>query len=150
MLSSVDLTPPRSPEPENPVSHTPSIPSNAPTDRPWLRKRRRKDNTDYTPKRRILMCDSEITDRDLMSISQKCGSKYVELGISLGLDYQTVMNRTGRHEGKSEHMKAFEVLQEWKGRGFSYEALIHALEEIGLHGVALRYCYTTENSHSLT
>lgn len=76
-----------------------------------------------------------------MSISHKCGSKFLELGLGLGLDYPTIMNRVSRHEGKGEHLKAFEVLQEWKGHGFSCEMLARALEGVGLHQVALRYCY---------
>lgn len=80
-----------------------------------------------------------------MSISQKCGSKFMELGISLGLDYDIITNRISRLEGrKAEHLKAFEVLQEWKARGGSYEVLARALEEIGLNGVALKLCYTRE------
>ncbi len=62
------------------------------------------------------MCQSDITDRDLMSISHACGSKYVDLGIGLGLNYSTIMNRLGAHEGKSEHLKAFEVLDTSYGR----------------------------------
>lgn len=70
----------------------------------------------------------------------------MELGISLGLDYETISNRVSRLDQgrKAEHLKAFEVLQEWKARGASYEALAHALEEIGLNSVALKTCYTSE------
>ena len=103
--------------------------------------KRRQCNTsakseDY-PKR----INSNITDKVLMSISRECGSKYVELGIGLGLEYKTIMNRLSQHEGKSDHMKAFEVLQEWKGRNFSCEMLAEALEEVGLKEIALKYCY---------
>ena len=88
------------------------------------------------------MRDSEITDKVLMSISHKCGCKFMELGISLGLDYQAIANRVSRLEGKPEHLKAFEVLQEWKARGADCEALAAALEGIGMNGIALKYCYT--------
>ena len=151
----MDFTPPRSPEPESiPVSgHTLSPQGDVPTGGQWLGKRRRQDSggdggsclSTYTPKRRILMCQSDITDRDLMSISHACGSKYVDLGIGLGLNYSTIMNRLGAHEGKSEHLKAFEVLQEWKSRDFSYDVLAQALEDIGLGRTALKYCYASDN-----
>lgn len=66
----------------------------------------------------------------------------MELGISLGLDYQTIANRISRLEGKAaEHLKAFEVLQEWKSRGASYPVLARALEDAGLDSVAAHYCY---------
>ena len=66
----------------------------------------------------------------------------MELGIGLGLDYQTIANRISRLEGKTaEHLRAFEVLQEWKCRGASYAGLARALEEIGLDSVAMKYCY---------
>ena len=68
----------------------------------------------------------------------------MELGISLGLDYQAIANRISRLEGRPEHLKAFEVLQEWKGRGASYGVLAEALEGIGMHGTASKYCYTRE------
>lgn len=66
----------------------------------------------------------------------------MELGIGLGLDYQTIANRISRLEGKAaEHLKAFEVLQEWKSRGSSYALLARALEDVGLDEVAVRHCY---------
>jgi len=89
----------------------------------------------------MLLSDDSIADKDLLSISRQCSSKYLELGVHLGLDYQTVMNRISRQEGKGEHLKAFEVLQEWKGRGFSFSDLAQALENVGLHQLAARYCY---------
>lgn len=69
----------------------------------------------------------------------------MELGINLGLDYQTIANRISQLEGrKAEHLKAFEVLQEWKARGSSYNMLAQALEDVGLNGAALDYCYTRD------
>lgn len=71
----------------------------------------------------------------------------MELGISLGLDYQTIVNRISRLEGKAaEHLKAFEVLQEWKSRGSSYPVLARALEEAGLDGVSVQYCYVGDDT----
>jgi hypothetical protein len=71
----------------------------------------------------------------------------MELGISLGLDYQTIANRISRLEGKAaEHLKAFEVLQEWKSRGSSYSALARALEDVGLDDIAVRYCYVGDGT----
>ena len=102
--------------------------------------------SDYgTPKRQILVrSESQITDKVLLGVSKMCGSKYMELGIGLGLDYQTIANRISRLEGKAtEHLKAFEVLQEWKSRGSSYEGLARALEDVGLNYVAMKYCYET-------
>ena len=69
----------------------------------------------------------------------------MDLGIGLGLNYLTIMNRIGAHEGKSEHIKAFEMLQEWKSREFNYEMLAHALDEVGLGRTALKYCYAIDN-----
>ena len=85
-----------------------------------------------------------------MSVSQRCGCKFMELGISLGLDYETVSNRISRLEGRRpEHLKAFEVLQEWKARqgagSGGYSELARALEDVGLHGVALKHCYTSSS-----
>lgn len=91
-----------------------------------------------------MRADSEITDKVLMSISHKCGSKFMELGISLGLDYQIIANRISRLEGRPEHLKAFEVLQEWKARGASFGVLAEALEGIGMNGTASQHCYTRE------
>ena len=110
------------------------------------RKRIRRDSgsfpSDHTPKRRLLVRESEITDKALLGVATGCGTKYMELGISLGLDYQSIANRISRLEGKAaEHLKAFEVLQEWKSRGASYGALARALEEIGLNNVASKHCY---------
>ncbi len=71
----------------------------------------------------------------------------MELGISLGLDYQTIANRINRLERKAaEHLKAFEVLQEWKARGSSYEELSRALEDAGMSSVAMEYCYVRDGS----
>ena len=81
-----------------------------------------------------------------MSISHKSGCKFMELGIGLGLDYQAIANRVSRLEGKPEHLKAFEVLQEWKARGGSYGELAEALEGIGMRSMALKYCYTREET----
>ena len=117
----------------------------------WLRKRKRESGLSLpvdTPRCKLSLSirdhDFEITDKELMSISHECGSRYLDLGISLGLTYPTIMNRVSRHEGKNEHLKAFEVLQEWKGRDFNYEVLARALENIGLNRIAAKYCYTTE------
>ena len=156
LLTVDEFTPPRSPEPQ--VSNAREPPhyevfkSNDEYSRTLGKRRRslsRDDSTmSHSPspstssaKRRILMSEDELTDKDLLSISLKCGSKYLELGLHLGLDYQTITNRVSRHEGRGEHLKAFEVLQEWRGRGFSFSVLAHALEKVGLHQLALRYCY---------
>ena len=157
LLTVDEFTPPRSPEPQ--VSNVREPPhyevfkSNDEYSRTLGKRRRRSLSRDdstrsHSPshstssaKRRILMSEDELTDKDLLSISLKCGSKYLELGLHLGLDYQTITNRVSRHEGRGEHLKAFEVLQEWRGRGFSFTVLAHALEKVGLHQLALRYCY---------
>lgn len=112
------------------------------------RKRIRRDSgsfpsdPDFTPKRRLLVRESEITDKALLGVATGCGTKYMELGISLGLNYQSIANRISRLEGKAaEHLKAFEILQEWKSRGSSYGALAKALEDVGLNNVASKHCY---------
>lgn len=152
-----DFTPPRSPEPQyGYIDHTPS-PSRSsgsrgtPPKQHPRRKRPRGDSftlTDHcAPKRQILVRESKLTDKVLLGVSQKCGNKYMELGISLGLDYQTIANRINRLEGKAaEHLKAFEVLQEWKARGSSYEELSRALEDAGMSSVAMEYCYVRDGS----
>lgn len=144
----VNFTPPRSPEPRWDCHMT----SNDHTPRRELARKRSRERSssssagfpDYSSSRqRILIQDSDIDNKVLLKISDKCGpSKFMELGIRLGLDYHTINNRASGQEGE---MKVFEVLQAWKQRGVrvSYEVLAQALEEMGLSETASRYCYTT-------
>ncbi len=149
-----DFTPPRSPElklteSSHQAEATPHVRDYSTNIGKQRRKRSlRSEDTLYSPqptgssaKRRILLSTAELNDRDLLNISLQCNSKYLELGLHLGLDYQTINNRVSRHEGKGDHLKAFEVLQEWKGRDFNISALAHALETVGHHHLAQQYCY---------
>ena len=115
------------------------------------RKHQRQDSVTRPPvaaqaKRRLFLRRDDISDQILMEISQAACSKYIELGLQLDLPYNVIHSRVGA-EGinRSEHLKMFYVLQEWKERAasdFSFEVLSKALEDIGLASVAQNYCYT--------
>lgn len=88
------------------------------------------------------MHTSKITDKVLLGISEHVASKFIDLGIGLGLDYSAIINCVSRVERQPDYMKAFEVLQEWKAeKGIDCEALAKALKGIRMGGIALKYCY---------
>ena len=81
-----------------------------------------------------------------MHIAKSVGSKYEELGIALGLEWETVSSVTGSvGDPRPDYMKAFHVLQEWKraaADNLTFVTLRDALEEAGLSTCAQVMCYT--------
>ncbi len=79
-----------------------------------------------------------------MKVARTVGAKWEEMGVALGLDFGTIKSTVSDVGGRPEHMKAFYVLQEWKGRAceeFTYAKLASALEEAGMHSCAQIHCY---------
>ncbi len=94
-------------------------------------------------------------EKRLMDIAWEVGEKWEELGIALGLQYKVLQSAVGSQQGSKLHMKAFQMLQEWRqrlGNKATYPTLAKALEESGLVGCAQRHCYRatdTTSKHSL-
>ena len=85
-----------------------------------------------------------------MSVARKVGSKYMELGIALGLEAETVSSVAGQGE-HSHHMRAFYVLLEWTraAENLTFATLRDALEEAGLRTCAHETCYVSSDADDL-
>ncbi len=135
-------TPPRSPKPERDWSADASVVSNESTPSPYhsntsgdASATRQSYSARSHPK--TLHPDSIITENFLLAISLKCSRKFLELGISLGINNWEIENLVC-----PENRKAFGVLLAWKRRGKAEcGALAEALEGIGRRDIALKYCY---------
>ena len=97
-------------------------------------------------KRRLCLREGEITDADLLRVAYDARGKWVELGVFLGLGYNVVRSEVGPEGGAGggDHLRAFHVLQEWKGRAAedtTFERLALALEEAQLSSCARKHCY---------
>ena len=157
----MDFTPPWSPDSDyqDSPTHTLSNDHSTPTRQG---KHRRTSYGDHTGtgvatrvKRRLLVREGQIgdkSDRFLMEVAHSVGPKWVEVGVALELDFDTVTSVIGSRDGGAlEHLKAFHMLQEWKRRAaldFTFTRLASALEEAGLNSCAQRHCYTEHHSEN--
>ncbi len=87
----------------------------------------------------------EITDgeRFLLDIAREIGIKWLEVGVSLGIEVNILTSVVGS-KPVEDHMKAFHMLLEWRNRvpdGFTYGNLASALEAAGLVKCARDHCY---------
>ena len=116
-------------------------------------KRKREDHVNCSelarqpirPKKMLVLRSEDISDKTLIEISKKVGSKYLDLGIHLGLDNNTVQNAIGNET--PDYKKSFQVLQDWKkraGNDFTFTVLAKALEDMGLTTDAQQFCYVEE------
>ncbi len=154
----VDFTPPMTPETESQMdcdeiySDNSAAPIPSKTLQPEILSRKHKRqvsmDTNYSqvrPKRRLFLRTDPISDKALLDISHVACSKYIELGVCLDLSYNEIQSITGGiGSSKPEHLKAFYILQEWKGRAgfeFTFGGLSKALETVGLTSAAQQYCY---------
>ncbi len=150
-----DLTPPSTPEADVQMFNTYLNPIPNTAQPAFLnRKHKRQDSIDLEiepvrSKRRLIFRDDDINDQTLLDISQAACSKYMDLGIRLGLPYTVITSTIGGVGSiKPEHLKMFYVLQEWKGRAankFTFDVLSEALEDVGLASVAHNFCYADHN-----
>lgn len=79
-----------------------------------------------------------------MEIAREIGGKWEEVGVALDVDFKVLKSVVASETAKVDHMKAFYMLQEWKGRAadrFTYKTLALALEEAGLNTCAQTFCY---------
>ncbi len=163
-VSTIDFTPPMTPETEtddaqmdcddvfrnDSTAFTLPLPSIAQQPESCLsRKHRRQESIDThyfaRSKRRLFIRTDPISDKRLLDISRAASSKYIDLGIRLELSYNEIQSVVGGvGANKSEHLKAFYVLQEWKeraGLAFNFGVLSKALENTGLASTAQHFCY---------
>ena len=108
-------------------------------------KRKQDEEEERVSKQRIVVKAGKIeNDKFLMDIAHDIGNKWEEVGVTLGVDYKVLRSVVGSETTKAEHMRAFYMLQEWKGRAaekFTYKALASALEVAGLNTCARDHCY---------
>lgn len=99
-------------------------------------------------KRRLFLRREDISDKTLIEISREACLKHTDLGIQLGLTYNSIQSTVGAvGANKQEHLKTFYVLQDWKARAgsdFTFTVLARALEDVGLATVAQKFCYAEE------
>ena len=95
----------------------------------------------------------QITDSDRMfkDLALVIHDKFMEVGLELGLEYQTLCNELEVMKKGSD--KAMKMLQLWKqsiiGDNFTYSVLAIALEKNGLQQAAHKFCYTEASSSNL-
>ena len=100
-------------------------------------------------KRRLLCRQGDIDEKTLLKIANAVGSKYTELGLQLGLNYNWIQsNVENKANMTKDNLKALCVLHGWRARAgeeFTYSELARALEveEVGLRSVACQVCYAT-------
>ena len=83
-------------------------------------------------------------DTTLLNIARDVGTKWEELGIALGMNYEILKNEVVSEASKGEHMKAFNMLRVCRSRDadmFTYEKIAAAMENCGLNSSARKYCY---------
>ena len=108
---------------------------------------KRKQDTEKAngTKRKIKLIEGMIgSDKVLMEIAREIGGKWEEVGVALDIDFKVLKSVVASETAKVDHMKAFYMLQEWKGRAadqFTYKTLASALEEAGLNTCAQMFCY---------
>ncbi len=92
---------------------------------------------------KVINPEDKIQDEVLLKISEEIGSKWINVGIELGIKYHDLKN-TIDDDPKIKHtLKPMEMLQTWKkmaGKSFTYETLAKALKKVGLRTCALKYC----------
>ena len=87
-------------------------------------------------------------DRLFKDMSKDIGDKYEDVGIDLGVEYQTLQNEleTVQYNTLPANRKAMKMLHLWKDNttegDFTYSKLANALEKNGLKRCADKYCYT--------
>ena len=89
------------------------------------------------------------SDKVLMEIAREIGGKWEEVGVALDIDFKVLRSVVASEIAKADHMKAFYMLQEWKGRAadrFTYQTLASALEEAGLNTCAQYFCYSNSRT----
>ena len=88
----------------------------------------------------------QITDSDrmFMDLALVIHDKFMEVGLELGLEYQTLGNELEVMKKGSD--KAMKMLHLWKqsiiGDNFTYSKLAAALEKHGHKQAAHKFCYT--------
>ena len=100
-------------------------------------------------KHRTVLREGKIKgDKILMDIAWEIGGKWEEVGIALDVDFKVLRSVIASETAKADHMKAFYMLQEWRGRAaerFTYSTLASALESTGLNTCAREHCYSQES-----
>ena len=99
------------------------------------------------------MKSGQITDPDRLfnNLAMDIHSKYMEIGIELGLQSEVLTNEleTGIFVMLPGSRKALKMLQLWQQSvtkdDFTYSVLAAALENKGFKSCADKYCYTTGN-----
>lgn len=110
-------------------------------------KRRHHREDDGGTKRGVILKEGKIAggDKFLMDLAREIGGKWEEVGVALGVGFKALKSVMSSEGAKSDHMKAFYMLQEWSDRAaenFTYEMLASALESAGLNTCAHEHCYT--------
>ena len=88
-------------------------------------------------------------DRLFKDVSKDIGDKYEDVGIDLGVAYQTLQNELEivPFNMLPVNKKAMKMLHLWKKyiteEELTYSVLAAALEKNGLRHCADKYCYTT-------
>ena len=92
----------------------------------------------------------QITDSDRMfkDLALVIHDNFMDIGLELGLEYQTLCNELESEKKRSD--KAMKMLQLWKqstiGDNFTYSVLATALEKHGHERAAHKFCYTEASS----
>ena len=92
-----------------------------------------------------------ITDSDRMfkDLALVIYNDFMEIGLELGLTYQTLCNELESEKKRSD--KAMKMLQLWKqsitGDNFTYSVLAFALEKHGHERAAHEFCYTEASAN---
>lgn len=99
-------------------------------------------------KQAVVLREGKIkSDKLLMDVAWEIGGKWEEVGIALGVDYKVLKSVVASEVAKADHIRAFNMLQEWKSRAadrYTYSTLSSALESTGLNTCAREHCYTHE------
>ena len=112
-------------------------------------------NQDEEKNINLLVKSGQITNCDRMfnDLALIICDKYEQIGIELGLEYQTLCDElgTGMFAMKKGSEKAMKMLQLWQQSvdedHFTYSVLAAALEKHGHKQAALKFCYTDASSN---
>ena len=104
------------------------------------------------------MKSGQITDPDCLfnNLAIYIHSKYMEIGIELGLKIDVLRNEleTGQFMMLPGNRKALQMLQLWQQSvtkdNFTYSVLAAALEKHGFGSCAYEHCYTAGNHMNYT